>query len=229
MKKLGLIGGISWVSTLDYYKYINEGINAQLGGLNFSECIIYSFNYAEIKKLGDLGDWDGVFERLLSAANHLKNSGAEGLVLCANTMHYLADKLQIEVGLPVIHIAEATAQEIKKQGISKVGLLGTKPTMTMNFYTDKLAHFEISTLIPNEDDREFVHYTIFEELGRNLIKEETKARYLAIINELQSKGAEGIILGCTEIPMLIKPQDVAIPIFDTVMIHARAAVAFSLA
>ena len=228
MKTLGLIGGMSWVSTMDYYKYINEGINAELGGLNFSTCIIYSFNYAEIKQLGDAGDWDGVYKRLYAAALHLKQSGAEGIVLCANTMHYLADRLEQALGLPLIHIATATGQAVLRQGLGTVGLLGTKATMELDFYKDKLAALGISTIIPEPEDRDFLHYTIFEELGRNVILEESRNRYLSIIDKLRAQGAQGIILGCTEIPLLIRPQDLQIPGFDTTKIHAAAAVAFSL-
>ncbi len=228
MKKLGLIGGISWVSTIDYYKAINEGINEKLGGLNFSTCIIYSFNYAEIKKNNDANDWDSTFKKLSEACEHLKNSGAEAIVLCANTMHMIADRIEAKVGLPLIHIATATAAEIKKSNIKKVALLGTKFTMERDFFTSKLNDQGIEAIIPDEEDREFIHYTIFEELGRGLIKEESKQRYISIINKLQEQGAQGVILGCTEIPLLIKKEDVSIPIFDTALIHSKAAVEFSL-
>ncbi len=228
MRKLGLIGGISWVSTIDYYKAINEGINEKLGGLNFSTCIIYSFNYAEIKKNNDNNDWDSTFKMLSEACEHLKNSGAEAIVLCANTMHMIADRIEAKVGLPLIHIATATATEIKKQNLNKVALLGTKFTMERDFFTSKLKDQNIEAIIPDEEDREFIHYTIFEELGRGLIIEESKQRYISIIHKLKAKGAQGVILGCTEIPLLIKAGDVSIPIFDTALIHSKAAVDFSL-
>lgn len=228
MKKIGLIGGISWVSTADYYKYINEGINEKLGGLNYAECIIYSFNYADIKKNNDTNDWDKIFQLIAEASGHLKTSGAEAILLCANTMHLIADKLQERIKLPVIHIATATATEIKKQKLKKVGLLGTKFTMEMDFFSSKLKEQNIEVVIPNEKDREFIHYTIFEELGRGLVLAESKKRYLAIINKLVEQGAEGIILGCTEIPLLIKPEDSSVPTFDTALIHSKAAVDFML-
>lgn len=228
MKKIGLIGGISWVSTADYYRFINTGINEKLGGLNFAECIIYSFNYADIKKNNDAGDWDKTLSMLSDAALHLKNAGAEAIVLCANTMHVIADKLQQNVNLPLIHIAGATAEEVKKRTIKKVGLLGTKFTMEMDFFTSKLKGNSIETLIPGEEDRAFIHYTIFEELGRGLVVPESKERYLSIIKGLIERGAEGIILGCTEIPMLIKQEDVNVPVFDTTLIHSEAAVRFML-
>ncbi|MGZ4117168.1 MAG: aspartate/glutamate racemase family protein [Bacteroidia bacterium] len=228
MKKIGLIGGISWVSTADYYKYINLGINERLGDLNFAECMIYSFNYADIKNNNDANDWDKTLTMIAEASESLKSAGAEAIILCANTMHLIADKLQEQIKLPVIHIATATATEIKKQNIKKVGLLGTKFTMERNFFTSKLRDENIGFIIPDEDDRAFIHYTIFEELGRGLILEESKVRYISIIKKLQKKGAEGIILGCTEIPLLIKKEDTELPLFDTTLIHSKAAVDFML-
>jgi aspartate racemase len=228
MKKIGLIGGISWVSTADYYKFINKGINEKLGGLNFAECIIYSFNYADIKKNNDANDWESTLEMITKASLHLKASGAEAILLCANTMHLIADQLQEQIQIPVIHIAEATAMEIKRAKISKVGLLGTKFTMEQDFFTSKLKAMDIEFIIPEESDRNFIHYTIFEELGRGIFLEESKLRYISIIDQLKQQGAEGIILGCTEIPLLITQKDVNIPVFDTTSIHSRAAVDFML-
>ncbi len=229
MRKIGLIGGISWVSTSDYYTLINKGINEKLGGLNFSECLIYSFNYADIKKNNDANDWDSTFKMLFKGCEFLKSGGAEAIVLCANTMHLIADKLQDAIGLPVIHIAEETALEIQKKEISKVGLLGTKFTMELDFFKDKLVQKGIETLIPvSEEDKDFIHWTIFEELGRGIVTEETKKRYLEIANKLIQDGAEGIILGCTEIPLVIKEGDLKIPIFDTALIHTQAAINFQL-
>lgn len=228
MKIIGLIGGISWVSTLDYYKLINEGVNAKLGDLNFARCIVYSFNYQDIKRNNDSNNWDLTLKLITAASNHLINGGAEAIVLCANTMHVIADQLSENIRVPVIHIATETAQKIRKQNVNNVALLGTKFTMEMDFFKDRLSKEGIETLIPDDEDRSFIHYTIFEELGRNLILEKTKARYLQIINKLVTKGAKGIILGCTELPLLIKEKDVSVPIFDTTKIHADAAVAFSL-
>lgn len=229
MKKIGLIGGISWVSTADYYKLINEGINKKMGGLNFSECLIYSFNYSDIKKNNETNNWDLTFEMLFKACEFLKSGGAEAIVLCANTMHLIADRLEEAIDLPLIHIATATAVEIQKQEIKKVGLLGTKFTMELDFFTDKLKAKGIETIIPeSQDDKDFIHTTIFEELGRGLVMAETKKRYLEIANELIKNGAEGIILGCTEIPLVIKPEDLSVPIFDTALIHSNAVVEFQL-
>lgn len=227
MKKIGLIGGISWVSTTDYYKLINLGINEKLGGLNFSECLVYSFNYADIKKNNDNNDWDSTFNMLFKGCEFLKSGGAEAIILCANTMHLIADRLQEAIGLPIIHIASETAVEIEKQQLKKVGLLGTKFTMELDFFKEKLTDKGIETIIPaSQEDRDFIHYTVFEELGRGIVTDETKKRYLEISNELIKNGAEGIILGCTEIPMVIKPGDLSVPIFDTTAIHANAAVEF---
>jgi aspartate racemase len=229
MKTLGLIGGTSWVSTVDYYKYINRGINERLGGLNFAKCIIYSFNFGELAALTDAGETAKVSELLCSAAMHLKNSGAEGIVLCANTMHMYAKEVGESIQLPIIHIATATADAISKQGLHTIGLLGTKFTMEKDFFKNKLSDKDIHTIIPNDEDREFIHKTIFEELGRDILLPVTKARYIAIINDLAARGAQGVILGCTEIPLLISQQDISIPAFDTVKIHAGVAVEFALA
>jgi aspartate racemase len=228
MKKIGLIRGISWVSTADYYSFINKGINKRLGGLNFAECIIYSFNYAEIKKNNDAGNWDKTLDMLTNASLGLKSCGAEAIVLCANTMHLIADKLELSIQIPVINIASVTAKEIESQKIKKIGLLGTKFTMEMDFFKSKLNDLNIASVIPDEEDRTFIHNTIFEELGRGLIVEETKKRYICIINKLIKEGAQGIILGCTEIPLLIKQEDIDVPVFDTTLIHSNAAVEFML-
>lgn len=229
MRKIGLIGGISWVSTADYYKLINEGINERMGGLNFSECLVYSFNYSDIKKNNDANDWESTFKMLFKACEFLKSGGAEAIVLCANTMHLIADRLEEAINLPIIHIATATAVEIEKQKVKKVGLLGTKFTMELDFFKDKLKAKGIEAIIPDsEEDKDFIHTTIFEELGKGLVTSETKKRYLKIANQLIEKGAGGIILGCTEIPLVIKAEDVSVPIFDTALIHSKAAVEFQL-
>jgi aspartate racemase len=228
MKTLGLIGGTSWESTMDYYKLINEGINKQLGGLNFARCLIYSFNYADIKRNNDNNDWDLTLQWITKACNSLENGGAEGIVLCANTMHFIADRLAQKINLPIIHIATATAAEVKKKNIKKVGLLGTKFTMEFDFFKSKLKDQDIETIIPGDEDRDFIHYTIFEELGCGILKDDTKQRYLSVINKLIAEKADGVILGCTEIPLLIKQEDVTVPVFDTAIIHSAAAVEFAL-
>src|ERR1043165_1219 len=178
MKKIGLIGGISWISTMEYYRHINNLVNERLGGLNFAECLIYSFNYADIKKNNDANDWDKTFDMIFKASMGMKNSGAEAIILCANTMHMVAEPLREKIGIPVIHIAEATADEISKKKIGKAALLGTKFTMEKDFFREKLAAKSIETIIPSEADRDFIHYTIFEELGRGIFSPATKEKYL---------------------------------------------------
>jgi aspartate racemase len=228
MKILGLIGGTSWVSTIDYYTYINQGINEQLGGLNYAYCIIHSFNYNDIAKNNEAENWGSTLDKVTKAALNLQKSGAEAIVLCANTMHLIADKLKENINIPIIHIANATATAINKQNITKVGLLGTRFTMERDFFKNKLKEQGIDTLIPYEEDRKFIHETIGSELGRGIFKPETKSYYLEVMKKLVEQGAEGIILGCTEIPMLIKTEDIDIPLFDTALIHAKAAVEFAL-
>ena len=229
MKKLGLVGGMSWVSTVDYYRFINEGINAKLGGLNYAECIIYSVNFNAFVSNNTAGKWDDTFRILLDACQKLEKAGADAIVLCANTAHAVADRLESEISLPIIHIVTATAAAIREAGLKKVGLLGTKFTMEMDFYKDKLASVGIEPIIPvSQEKRDFIQNTLRDELGKGIILEETRKGYLAIIDELIAEGAEGIILGCTEIPMIISQGDVQVPVFDTTRIHSDAAVAFAL-
>lgn len=226
MKKIGLVGGISWVSTIDYYRYINEGINKKLGGLNFAECIIYSLNFGDIQA----ATWNNSFVLLRNACLNLKHSGAEAIVLCANTAHLEAEKLQDEIKLPIIQIVSATASAVNKQGLKKIGLLGTKFTMEMEFYKRGLRENGLKTLIPEKiETRDFIQQTLKEELGRGVVKQKTREAYHSIINELIKNGAEGIVLACTELPMIIQPEDVSVPVFDTTKIHAQAAVDFALA
>ena len=228
MKKLGLLGGLSWVSTIDYYRYINERVNLKLGGLNYAECVIYSLNFNDIQHYG-WDDWDRTFTTLLNGCMNLKAAGAEALVLCANTAHAVADQLEARVELPVIHIATATAAAIQKRNLKRIGLLGTKFTMELPFYRDKLRLHEIETLVPIEqEERDFIQFTLKEELGRGITTEETRSAYLLIIDQLIARGAEGIIFGCTEIPLLLAAGDVPVPVFDTTRIHADAAVDFAL-
>lgn len=223
MKKIGLVGGISWTSTLDYYKFINEGVNTKLGGLNFAECIIYSLNFGDIYTQS----WDNSYDLLLNACESLKKSGADGIALCANTAHLYADRLQQEINLPVIHIVTETAKIINKNGFKKVGLLGTKFTMEMDFYRNKLELFGLEVLIPEKrETREYIQYTLREELGVGFINPETKKKYKEIVQDLVDRGAECIVLGCTEIPMLISQDDFEIPVFDTTKIHSQAIVEF---
>lgn len=225
MKKIGLVGGTSWVSTMDYYKFINEGINIKLGGLHFAECIIYSLNFGDIQAKG----WKNSFELLLNACKTLKNSGVDTIVLCANTAHLFAEQLQKIIKLPIIHIGVETAKAVKKRGFHKVGLLGTKFTMEMDFYINKLEEYGLEVLIPEKQEtRDYIQQTLTEELSFGLINAKTKTNYTAIIKELVESGAECIILGCTEIPLLISQKDFTIPIFDTTKIHAQAIVEYAI-
>jgi aspartate racemase len=228
MKTLGLIGGVSWVSTIDYYRYINEGMNAKLGGLNFAQCLLYSFSYSEIVNNGLSGNLEATYLRLEEVSKMLEANGVVALVLCANTAHMEADRLQQQLNIPIIHIGVAIADVIKSQGLNKVALLGTKFTMEMDFIKDKIKDKGIEVLIPDEEDRIFIHHTIHDELGKGEIKPETKTRYIQISNDLIAQGAQGVILGCTEIPLLISPEDLSVPTFDTAKIHADAAVDFML-
>lgn len=228
MKTLGLIGGISWVSTVDYYKYINDGMNVQLGGLNFSQCLLYSFSYSEIVNNGMSGNLEATYQRLEEVAKMLQDDGVVALVLCANTMHMFAERLQKVIDIPIIHIGTATANAISAKGLKKIALLGTKFTMEMDFIKDEIRKKGIEVLIPGSDDIAYIHHTLHDELGKGIIKPETKARYLQIIDGLIAQGAEGVILGCTEIPLLLNQDDLSVPAFDTTKIHSDAAVEFIL-
>lgn len=228
MKTLGIIGGTGWVSTVDYYKLINELINEKLGGVNAARLILYSFNFGEIKLLLDVNDWDGIGRIYTDIAGKLKEAGADGLLLAANTPHLIADKIKQAVPLPLIHIAEATAKAIKETGIKKVALLGTRFTMENSFYKDALADLGIATIIPNEAERNFIHNCILNEMVKGVFTEASKVTHLDIINSLIAEGAEGIVYACTEIPILLKDTNIAVTTFDTTLIHAKAAVAFAL-
>jgi aspartate racemase len=229
MKTLGLIGGTTWLSTVDYYRLLNEGINARAGGMQYARCILYSLNFADIVKINERQDWDAALELFGDAAARLKAAGAEGLVLCANTAHVIAERLEQRIGLPLIHIADATARAIRAKGIERVALLGTKYTMELPFFRDRLAWHGITAVTPNDGEREYIHGTIFGELAKNEIRPETRKRYLEIIDRMaQQEGVRGAILGCTEIPLLIKQSDTKVPVFDTTALHAGAAVDFAL-
>lgn len=228
MKTIGLVGGSSWVSSMDYYRLLNESINRHLGGHNYARCIMYSFNFADIKQLNDTKDWKKTLELVTGVSRSLAAAGAECILLCANTMHVIAEDLGRAIEIPVIHIAEATANAIVERGLKRIGLLGTKFTMEMDFFTKKLDARQIETIIPPEEDREFIHATIFDELGKGIIREATKRQYLDIIRGLTKQGVQGVVLGCSEIPLLIEQRDCTIPLFDTVAIHVEEAVRFAL-
>jgi len=228
MKTIGLIGGTGWVSTIEYYRLINEGISKKLGGQNAARCIIYSFNFEDIDVFNRVDDLKSIGKLVLEAARKIKNASADCIVLCANTLHQYVDVLKKEIRLPNVHIADATAKEIKKQGLSKVALLGTKYTMEQDFYTKRLNAAGMESIVPEKPERLFIHSVIINELIKKIIKPESKKRFLEIIDDLEQKGAQGIVLGCTEIPMLIKQEDTHLPVFNTLEIHARAAVDFAL-
>ena len=228
MKTIGLVGGTGWVSTLDYYRYFNELVFKNTDGESTAEVIINSVNYPAIAKLTAAGKWDDITKIITDAALALETAGAECILLGANTMHHIAPQVKAAINIPFIHIAEETGKEIKKKGLKKVALLGTKYTMQLPFFKDVLASMGIETIIPNESDIQIINDAIYKELALGIITAVTKENYLQIMQKLQQEGAEGIILGCTEIPLLIKPNDFDLPLFDTTFIHASAAVNFSL-
>jgi len=228
MKIIGMIGGTGWPSTLEYYRIINQETNKRLGGLNSAKIVMTSFNYAEIDALNKNDDHAGVYNLVLDAAQRLKKVFVDCLVICANTLHQYADELEKETGLKVVHIADATAKKIKSIGISKIGLLGTRFTMEMDFYAKRLWEAGIETIVPAKAQREFIHNAIMNELLKEEFKKDTKEKFLDIINELNTRGAQGIVLGCTEIPLLIKQGDTNLPVYNTLEIHAKAAVDFAL-
>jgi aspartate racemase len=223
MKTLGLIGGMSWESTVPYYRQINQRINQQLGGLHSAKIIMYSVDFQQIEALQRSGDWQQAGQLLAEAAQALQRAGAEGLVLCTNTMHKVATAITSATTLPLLHIADATAQQIRAQGLRRIGLLGTRFTMEQDFYKARLAAQGLEVLIPAETDREQVHQVIYQELCHGQIKADSRHAYQRIIADLVAQGAEGVILGCTEIGLLVQPEDAAVPLFDTTAIHARAA------
>lgn len=226
MKPIGFIGGLTYVSSLEYYRYINEIANEKLGGTDTVEIIMYSVNFGEIKTLTEAGDWKNILKIISRKAQTIEAAGAGCILVGANTMHKIADEIQATLKIPLIHIADAVAKEILKKGFKKVGLIGTKYTMQLGFYTDRLAKYGIETIIPEQEDIEYINYTIYNEFSKNIFTAEAKANYLKIIAKLKAEGAEGIIGGCTEIPILIKDGDCDIPIFDTAKIHSAAGVEF---
>lgn len=229
MKKIGLVGGISWTSTLDYYRFINEETNKRLGHLNFAECITYSVNFENFSTYNADYNWEGTFQLLSNAASRLKDAGAEVILLGANTAHIVAERVAQKVGLPLIDIRVATANAIHKRQLKKVGLLGTVYTMELDFYKKKLSEEGLEIIIPaTKAEIDFIEETLLHELGKGILLQRTKQEYISIINRLIEQGAEGIILGCTEIPLLISQEDISVPVFNSTLIHAQAAVEFAL-
>jgi len=228
MKKIGLIGGMTWESTLEYYRIINESVKEKLGGLHSADCVLFSFDFANIEKLQIRRKWGELTNLMIDAAQILEKIGAEFIVICTNTMHKMADETQSSIEIPILHITDVTAEEIIEKGLTKVGLLGTIFTMEENFYKKRLKDkYGIDTIIPSKNEREIINNIIYKELSHGITKQSSKEKYIEIINNMLSRKAEGIILGCTEIPLLIKQKDVNSPVFDTTMIHAKAAVEYA--
>lgn len=224
MKTIGLLGGMSWESTVPYYRIINETVKEKLGSLHSAKLVLYSMDFEEIASLQRAGAWDEAGQLLGRAAHSLRAAGADFLVVCTNTMHVVADTIEAAAGIPLCHIVDPTAGEIRQCGLKKIGLLGTRFTMEQDFYKYRLRNrHDLDVLVPDEADRDIVHKVIFEELCRGIVREESRQTYREIIQRLVDRGAQGIILGCTEISMLVQPDDVSVPVFDTTALHARKA------
>ncbi|CAF1855524.1 aspartate/glutamate racemase family protein [Bacillus subtilis] len=228
MKTIGLIGGMSWESSAEYYRIINEEIKKKLGGLHSAKCLLYSVDFKEIEHYQSVGAWDKAGEALGEVARSLEKAGADFIVICTNTMHKVIGYIQEMITIPILHIADATAEQIIRQDIRSVGLLGTKYTMEQEFYKSRIASHDINVIVPNDDERELINNIIYQELCLGEIKQSSKNIYKKIINNLVDRGAEGIILGCTEIGLLVKVEDSEVPLFDTTLIHAQKAVNKSL-
>ncbi len=229
MRTLGLLGGMTWHSTVDYYRLINQGVQERLGGSHAAELLLLSVDFEPVERLQERGDWAGMGRLMGEWARRLEDAGAEGLVICSNTMHSLAGDIARAIRMPIIHIADATAVAIRQAGLDTVGLLGTRYTMELDFYRGRLekAH-GLKVLVPDEAGRTAVHDVIYRELTYGTIKEESRRAYIGIIRDLVGRGAQAVILGCTEIPMLVKEKDSPVPVFDTTALHAAAAVDFAL-
>ena len=229
MKTIGLIGGLSWESSAVYYRIINELVRDKLGGTHSAKIIMYSVDFSEFEQLQHQGDWDKLTELMIDAGTRLKNGGAEFIVICTNTMHKTAEAVEKQVGIPLLHIADAAATEVKKMGLQKVALLGTRFTMEQDFYKARLQEKHgIEVVIPDRGEREVIHSVIYNELVLGKVLDSSREAFVKIIGRMNDIGAEGVVLGCTEIPLLISQKDSAIPIFDTTRLHALAAVEFSL-
>jgi aspartate racemase len=225
MKTLGLIGGMSWESSAEYYRIINQEVQRRLGGVHSAQCLLYSFDFAEIETLQAAGAWAMAEQRLADVARQLQQGGAQGLILCTNTMHKVADAITQATDLPFIHIADPTAHRLQSDGITRVGLLGTRFTMEQAFYVGRLRErFGLDVCVPNAAGREVVHQVIYEELVRGIVRPQSREQYRAVIADLINDGAQGVILGCTEIMLLVKAEDSAVPLYDTTTLHALAAV-----
>jgi aspartate racemase len=230
MKTIGLIGGMSWESSAEYYRIINEKVKEKLGGLHSARCLMVSVDFAEVESYQQQGEWGQAAEFLIDAAMRLERGGADFLLICTNTMHKVADDIQQKIQIPILHIVDATAEKVKKAGHKKIGLLGTKFTMEEPFYKDRLAQKnQLEVIIPEPEERAFINQVIFKELCLGILQDGSRSRFINIIENLSNRGAEAVILGCTEIPLLVKQVDFSVPLFDTTAIHAEAAVEYALA
>jgi aspartate racemase len=229
MKVIGLLGGMSWESSLEYYRIINETVKKRLGGLHSAKCILYSVDFEEIEVLQHKGKWDDLTKIMIESAQNLEKAGAKMVLICTNTMHKMANEVQNAIKVPLLHIADAAADKVKEKNLKKVGLMGTKYTMEQDFYKGRIKEkYNIDVIIPSSNDRKVIHDIIYNELCLGQINESSRDKYKIIIEKLIKNGAEGIILGCTEIPLLINQKDLKIPIFDTTLIHCIAAVEYAL-
>ena len=229
-KVIGLIGGMSWENSAEYYRIINQTVRTRLGGLRSARCLMWSFDFGEIEALQHAGRWEDAAIEMIGAANRLERGGADFIVICTNTMHRMADQVQAAIDLPLLHIADPTAERIKGVGLKRVGLLGTAFTMEQTFYKGRLAHQHgLDVLVPGDEDRALVHRVIYEELVQGRAEPSSRQGYRDVIVRLVERGAEAVILGCTEIMLLVGPADSAVPLFDTTALHAEAAVELSIA
>jgi len=229
MKTIGMIGGMSWESTAEYYRIVNQKVKEQLGGLHSAKCIMYSVDFHEIETLQHQDQWDEAGRLLADAAEKVEKGGADFFIICTNTMHKVAEFVQQHVRIPLLHIADPTAKQIKAAGIQKIALLGTRFTMMEDFYKGRLVRDHgLEVIIPSDDEMDIIHKVIYDELCLGIVKDASRAQYTKIIDHLAKKGAEGLILGCTEIGLLIKDGDSQIPVFDTTVIHAEATVDYAL-
>ena len=229
MKTIGLLGGMSWESTAEYYRLANELVRERRGGLHSADCVIRSVDFAVIEKLQAAGEWDSAGRLLASEARALEAAGADLIVLCTNTMHKVAPAIEAAISVPFLHIAETTASAIVSEGLATVGLLATRFTMEQDFYIDRLAARGITAIVPSETDRETVHRIIYDELCLGVIRDESRAQYQRIMRDLVERGAQGMVYGCTEIELLVGPRDTTVPVFPTTRLHVEAAVELSLA
>ena len=228
LKTIGLIGGMSWESTVTYYKIINETVKEKLGGLHSAKCMLYSVDFQEIEECQANGNWEKSGEILGEAANNLEKAGADFIVICTNTMHKVVNQIKEKISIPILHIAEMTAEKILEKELKNIALLGTKYTMEQDFYKSKLIEKGINVIIPDKNDIEIINKVIYDELCLGTINSNSKKKFLEIVDKLRNKGAEGIILGCTEIGLLIKNADTDVPLFDTAIIHAEQAAIYSI-